>query len=386
MRALAWNGENITAVKSGNDVFDKKTLAGLKGKRVGVITNHSSLDTRWQWLPERLKSDGINIEKFFSPEHGPYGVAKEGEELDSYFDEALETNIVSLYGQRREMTPDDVSDLDVIIYDMQDAGVRFYTLVSTLKSAVDACASAGRILTVLDRPDPLNGLTVRGPLLDEGLKSFVGIDTIPLQYGMTPGELAMYWSRGRDCLKVVGMKGWKRKMWYDETGLPFTAPSPNLPDMQSMMLYPGLAVLEGLNVSVGRGTTRPFRLVGAPWLDGHKLLEAVTGTAGIMARFARFMPQYGKFKGEVCDGVECCVTDRKKADPVLLGLKMLHHLSGLEGTVWTRNGNRLWAEAITGVTGIDRMVAKNEPERLIASWARDATGFRKRTEKFLIYD
>ncbi len=379
-------GGMMSVTLSGNDVFEGRAVTQLRGKSVGVITNHSGLDSRWMWLPEKLKAAGVKVEKLFSPEHGPYGVAKEGEELHSYFDEALETQVVSLYGQRREMNAGDISDLDFLLYDMQDAGVRFYTYVSTLKSAVDACVSAGRILTVLDRPDPLNGSKVRGPMLDDGLKSFVGIDAIPLQYGMTPGELASYWAHGKDSVNVVRMRKWKRKMWYDETGLPFAAPSPNLPDMQSVMLYPGLAVLEGINVSVGRGTTRPFRLIGAPWLDGHRLVDEVRTVPGIVARFARFIPMHGKFSDEICEGAEISAMDRERADPVLLGVKILHHLSGLEGTVWTRNGKRLWAEAITGVTGIDRMVARNEPERMLASWNRDAAAFRKRTARFLIYD
>ncbi len=371
---------------SGNDSFGERKIGGLRGKRVGVVTNHTGLDSRWTWLPEKLRSSGVKIEKLFSPEHGPYGVAKEGEELDSYFDEALQTHVVSLYGQRREMETDDVSDLDFLLYDMQDAGVRFYTYISTLRSAVKACASAGRVLTVLDRPDPLGGATVRGPVLDEKLKSFVGTDTIPLQYGMTPGELATYWAGGTDTVSVIRMKGWGRKMWYDATGLPFAAPSPNLPDMQSVMLYPGLALLEGVNVSVGRGTALPFRLVGAPWLDGHQLLEAVGTADGILARFARFIPGFGRFSGEVCEGAEFHVTDRSAADPVLLGLKILCHLSTLEGTVWARNGKRLWAESITGVEGIDRKVAEGKPEGMIGSWNRDAAAFRRRTGKFLIYD
>jgi uncharacterized protein YbbC (DUF1343 family) len=360
-------------------------MAKLRGKKVGLVTNHSGLDSRWKWLPEKLRSAGVKIEKIFSPEHGPYGVAKEGEKLDSYFDERLQTHVVSLYGDRREMNADDISDIDFLIYDIQDAGVRFYTYVSTLKGVVDACASAGRTLTLLDRPDPITGKTVRGPVLDEGLKSFVGIDSIPLQYGMTPGELAMYWVRGKDIVNVIEMKGWSRRLWYDETGLPATAPSPNLPDMQSLMLYPGLAVLEGLNISVGRGTTRPFRLIGAPWIDGHKLLESVSDAAGILSRYARFKPSYGKFSGEVCEGVEFCVIDRSAKDPIRLGLRIMHHLTTLDGTVWTRNGNTLWAEYITGVRGIDKMVAKNNPEQLMKSWDRDAALFRRRVDRFLIY-
>ena len=360
-------------------------MAKLSGKKVGLVTNHSGLDSRWKWLPEKLRSAGVKVEKIFSPEHGPYGVAKEGEKLDSYFDERLETHVVSLYGDRREMNAADISDIDFLIYDIQDAGVRFYTYVSTLKGVVDACASAGRTLTLLDRPDPVTGKTVRGPVLDEGLKSFVGIDSIPLQYGMTPGELAMYWARGKDIVNVIEMKGWNRRLWYDETGLPVTAPSPNLPDMQSLMLYPGLAVLEGLNVSVGRGTTRPFRLIGAPWIDGHKLLESVSDASGILSRYARFIPSYGKFSGEVCEGVEFSVIGRSAADPIRLGLTVLHHLTTLDGTVWTRNGNTLWAEYITGVRGIDKMVERNNPEQLMKSWDRDAALFRRRVDKFLIY-
>lgn len=323
--------QNTKQVLTGLDAEERKAFRIFRGKRVAVVTNHTSLDRKWRWLPHLLKKHGAGLAKIFSPEHGPYGVAKEGEEVTGYFDRQLGCDVVSLYGARKTLLQDDIYDIDAVIYDIQDAGVRFYTYISTLNSTVRACHLASRQLIVLDRPDPLNGDTVRGPVLDEELLSFVGVDAIPLQYGMTPGELANYWSGDRDFVQVVTMKNWKRRMWLDDTQLPFAAPSPNLPDIQSLLLYPGLAVLEGLNVSVGRGTTRPFRLIGAPWLDGNDLLSSVEGVRGFMARYTRFRPWYSKFQNEVCEGVEIIVTDREKADPLQLSLKILSHLSGLEG-------------------------------------------------------
>ena len=371
--------------QSGNDILDLKGIEKYRGRKIALVTNHSSLNSKWEWLPERLAAHGIQPSLVFSPEHGLFGAAREGEEVGSYFDSRLGAEVVSLYGDRRDMHAEDLADVDVVIYDMQDAGVRFYTLISTLRSTIDACAAGGRELVVLDRPNPLTGNTVRGPVLDPDLTSFVGIDTIPLQYSMTPGELALYWSAGSDNVRIVEMKGWKRAKWYDQTGLPFVAPSPNLPDFQSMLLYPGLAVLEGINVSVGRGTTRPFRLIGAPWLDGHSMLDAVGRVRGILARYARFVPWYGKFKGEVCEGVEFAVADRSTANPVLLAMKILLHLSALEGIQWTGSNGRLWAENITGVKGIDRKISDGSPGKLIAEWDRDAKKFMKKAEKFLLY-
>ena len=375
----------MTATRSGNDVFGDARIGKLKGKNIALVTNHSSLSSSWEWLPERLAAAGVCPKIIFSPEHGLFGSAKEGEAVDSHFDQHIGAEVRSLYGERREMDAEELVDIDTVIYDMQDAGVRFYTLISTLRSTLNACMKAGRRLLVLDRPDPLNGKTVRGPVLDESLTSFVGVDSIPLQYGMTPGELANYWSAGKDAVEVVLMRNWRRSMWYDDTALSFVAPSPNLPDLQSMMLYPGVAVLEGLNVSVGRGTTRPFKLVGAPWLDGRSLLDAVSQTDGFLARYARFRPGYGKYANEVCEGIELFVADREKANPVLLALKVLSHLSSLEGTEWTARGNRLWAEYITGVRHIDSRVSKENPEDLVRDWDRAALRFRKGAGISLMY-
>lgn len=376
---------NTKQVLTGLDAEERNGFSVLRGKRVAVVTNHTSLDRKWGWLPRLLKKYGVGLAKIFSPEHGPYGVAKEGEEVTGYFDRQLGCDVVSLYGERKTLLPDDIDDVDAVVYDIQDAGVRFYTYISTLNSTVKACRLASRQLIVLDRPDPLNGNTVRGPVLDEELLSFVGIDAIPLQYGMTPGELANYWSGGMDFLEVVRMKNWSRGMWLDDTQLPFAAPSPNLPDIQSLLLYPGLAVFEGLNVSVGRGTTRPFRLIGAPWLDGYDLLSSVEGVRGFIARYTRFRPWYSKFENEVCEGVEIMVTDREKADPIRLSLRMLSYLSGQEGVEWTQNGRHLWAEYITGVKGIDRIAREGDAQNWVAKWNRDARAFRKRISKCLLY-
>lgn len=375
----------MTATMSGNDVFDSRHIRKLRNTNLALVTNHSSLNSRWDWLPERFTAGGAAPKIIFSPEHGLFGTASEGEDVESHFDRRLGSEVRSLYGPRREMETEDLEDIDLVIYDMQDAGVRFYTLISTLRSTIRACMRAGRSLLVLDRPDPLNGKTVRGPMLEDGLASFVGVDSIPLQYGMTPGELALYWSGADRGVEVVKMRNWSRRLWYDETGLGFVAPSPNLPDMQSVMLYPGLAVLEGLNVSLGRGTTRPFRLVGAPWIDGHLLLDAVSRTEGFLTRYARFRPGYGKYAGEVCEGVEMFVAEREKANPLLLSLKILSHLSACDETEWIASGNRLWAEYITGVRHIDRKVSKYEAKELISEWDSGALAFRKSMTGFLFY-
>jgi uncharacterized protein YbbC (DUF1343 family) len=375
----------MTNVLTGLDVAERNGFAALKNKKTGLVTNHTSLNRKWEWLPDMLKKKGRAPVRIFSPEHGLYGVAREGEEVEGYYDSVLGCQIVSLYGRKRKLMKEDISDLDAVVYDMQDAGVRFYTYISTLKGAVNACVEEDRELYVLDRPDPLTGRTVRGPLIEESLLSFVGTDVLPLQYGMTPGELAAFWAKGRDNVKIVKMKNWKRRMWFDETGLPNTGPSPNLPVIDSMLLYPGIAILEGVNVSIGRGTTRPFRLVGAPWIDGHALLRSVAGFRGIRARYVRFRPYYSKYEGEVCEGVELLITDRNAADPVKLAIHILRFLSQLDETVWTENGSRLWAEYITGVPQIDRIIEKENPDALIERWNRDAKLFRRKAGRYLIY-
>lgn len=369
-------------VRLGSENFE---FSSLKEKRVGLVTNHSSIDSDWEWLPEKMKRLGVNLRRVFSPEHGLYGAAKEGEEVESYFDQRLDTEVVSLFGKRREFESSDFDGIDTMFFDIQDVGSRFYTYISTLKTLVDACLTYGTELVVLDRPNPINGLTIRGPMLQNELKSFVGCDSIPMQYGMTIGELATYWSRGKDFIKVKRMTGWSRSQYLDETGLPSILPSPNLPSMNSLLLYPGMCLFEGTNVSLGRGTTLPFQVLGAPWIDSQELQRSLRNQEGIRTRKLSFIPHYSKHAGEICEGIEIHIIDRQTADPVLTALNAMKSILKTGKMRWEGNGKHLWIEYLTGISHADREIEAREPADLVENWNRGAMSFRETSSRYLLY-
>lgn len=374
------NGNAV--VRLGSENFD---FSSLKGKSVGLVTNHSSIDSAWEWLPEKMKRLGVNLKRIFSPEHGLYGAAKEGEEVESFFDQRLNTEVVSLFGKRREFVSSDFDDIDTLFFDIQDAGTRFYTYISTLKSLVDACMTHGKALVVLDRPAPINGLTVRGPMLQNDLRSFVGCDSIPMQFGMTIGELATYWSREKDFLTVERMTGWSRSRYLDQTGLPPILPSPNLPSMNSLLLYPGMCLFEGTNVTLGRGTTMPFQVLGAPWIDSDELQRSLSDQKGIKTRKLRFIPHYSKHSGEICDGVEIHVVDRQTADPVLTALTAMKSILKTGKMRWEGNDKHLWIEYLTGIMHADKEIEAGEPADIVENWNMGVDSFREASSRHLLY-
>lgn len=338
------SGPAFQAVKPGVEVFLEKHLDLVRGKKVGLVTNPSGVDGRLVSTIELLcKNPGVRLVALYGPEHGVRGNAQAGEYVPFYFDEKYSVPVFSLYGQSVKPAPGMlkdidaymrsfdtvvegkvpegimVKDVDALLYDIQDVGTRVYTYVATMGYALQACAENGIEFIVLDRPNPINGVDMEGPILEYPRhSSFVGLYPIPERHGMTLGELAGLFNdrflEKKAKLTVIRAEGWTRGQWFDETSLPWVIPSPNMPTLQTATVYPGQVFLEGTNVSEGRGTTRPFETFGAPWIDGFELARKLNdlGLAGVTFREAWFTPTFSKFQGMLCGGAQIHVTDRNR--------------------------------------------------------------------------
>jgi uncharacterized protein YbbC (DUF1343 family) len=317
------------SVRLGLDVLLEQQTALIAGKRVGLIASASSTDAALISSVERLhQHPAVRLRALFGPEHGLRGDAQAGQHVTAATDPLTGLPVYSLYGDTKKPTPAMLDGLDALLFDLQDGGVRFYTYLSTLVYTMQAAAESNLPLLVLDRPAFLNGLTVEGPTLDPAYTSFVGICPVPLRYGLTAGEIARLLNEVLDIgcdLTVVPLYGWRRGMWFDDTGLPFVPPSPNLPTLAALTAYPGTCLVEGTTLSEGRGTTRPFEYIGAPWVDAPALAQALNALELPGARFrpVYFVPTFSKHQGEMCAGVHLYVTDRSRFRPVETALHLL---------------------------------------------------------------
>jgi uncharacterized protein YbbC (DUF1343 family)/CubicO group peptidase (beta-lactamase class C family) len=317
-------------VMSGIDVLEAGQFDALKGLRIGLITNHTGLDAEGRRTLDLLyKAHGVTLSALFSPEHGFSGAADES--VASTHDQVTGLPVYSLYGEVRRPTKSMLAGLDALVFDIQDAGVRFYTYISTMGYAMEAAAQKGIPFYVLDRPNPLTASLVQGPVMDRELKSFTGYFPLPVRHGMTVGELAQLFNAeykiGAD-LHVIRMQGYERPLWFDETGLAWVNPSPNLRSLTQAILYPGVAMLEGANVSVGRGTDAPFEVFGAPWVNGGKLAGYLNsrGIRGVRFFPADFTPERDIYKKKICHGVRIVVQDRQTLNAPALGIEIISAL------------------------------------------------------------
>lgn len=316
------------SIATGLDVLLQEARPALTRQRVGLVTNASSVTRELRPNVDALRAAGVNLVALFGPEHGFSASAPDAAPVASARDARTGLPIYSLYGDTRQPTRAMLADVDVLLFDLQDVGVRFYTYTATLALTLAACAENHIPLIVLDRPNPINGLTLEGALLDPALQSFVGHGRLPMRYGMTLGELARFYNAELNIgaeLQVIALRGWQRAMWYDDTGLHWTAPSPGIPHFATTLVYPGMCLIEGTNLSEGRGTGLPFEIVGAPWLDGHALAEELNAQNidGARLRPLAFTPTASKHAHQVCYGVQVHVTDRAALRPVTLGLRVL---------------------------------------------------------------
>ncbi len=322
-------------VRSGLEVLLDDPRAALGGARVALVCNHTAVDRRLKHAIDLLLARGVELVRLFGPEHGVRATAHDMETVGEQRDPVTGLPTVSLYGtDAASLRPDPASlaDVDLVLFDIQDIGARYYTYQATLGYVMEVAGPLGKRVVVLDRPNPIDGVTVEGNLVHPGFESFVGAYPIAVRHGMTVGELGRYFVRhcGVRCeLDVVRCEGWRREDWFDQTGLPWVYPSPNMPTLDTATVYPGMCLLEATNLSEGRGTTRPFHLVGAPWLDPQAFVAelercgARVGLEGVAFRPAAFVPGFQKFARQGCTGAEIHVTDRDRLHSLLLGMVVL---------------------------------------------------------------
>ncbi len=374
-----------TTVRTGADrLFEEPYRSWIVGKRVGLITNQTGVDSTLTLVVDRLDSEeGVSLVAIFGPEHGFLGGAQAGDKIFS------EGRVFSLYGDTRGPTPEMLQGVDVLIYDIQDAGSRFYTFISTLTECMKAAALGGIPLIVLDRPAPLNGLDLSGPVLEPGYESFVGIHTIPNRYAMTPAEIASMINEessiGAD-LRVVPLEGWTRDRWFDETGLQWIAPSPNMPTLSTATVYPGFCLFEGTNLSEGRGTTRPFQLIGAPWLESRELADRLNarGLPGVRFRTQNFKPVFSKFENENIEGIQVHVLDRDQFQPVETALSVIEEIRDLHPAEFEFRDAGF--DRLAGNSWIREEIAKKTPvAEIVGRWSPGLDDFERRRRPFLIY-
>lgn len=369
--------EKKAKVAPGIEVLmNKKGM--LKGKKAGLITNPTGVDSRLNSSIDLLHQDpDIELTALFGPEHGVRGDAQAGDKVESYIDEKTGLPVYSLYGDTRKPTPEMLKNIDVLLFDIHDVGTRFYTYIYTMAYAMEAAKENDIPFIVLDRPNPQGGIKVEGPVLDPNYSSFVGRYPIPLIHGMTAGELAKLFNQefniGAD-LTVVKMKGWKRRMSFEDTGLPFVLPSPNMPTVDTSAVYPGTGLIEGTNISEGRGTTKPFELIGAPFIKSTDLAEKLNSLklSGVRFRAASFTPTFSKHQNKLCHGVELYVTNRSAFQPVKTGISIIKTIHDLYPEDFqflsSNNFNRLigngWVKTmIEEGASVEEIVKKYEAEQ-----------------------
>ena len=381
------------SVKPGADVLVEKRLDLVRGKRVGLVTNHTGRLISGEFVTDALLLRKVSVTALFGPEHGIRGGAEAGEKVIDSIDRKSGIPVYSLYGKISKPTPGMLQNVDVLVYDIQDVGARFYTYLSTMTLAMEAAAEKGIPFVVLDRPDPLGGILVDGPVLADSLRSFVGMHQIPVVYGLTCGELASMingegWLKGRvkADLIVVPMEGWHRSMRWNDTGLLWLAPSPNIPRFETALVYPATCFLEGTNLSEGRGTNNPFCLFGAPFVDSVKLTDELTSLKLPGVRFSPsvFTPSSSKFEGRECRGTTIKLTDPASYRPLLLGLNLFQELLKLYPTEMTFR--MAWFNKLMGHADVISRLRRGEsPGSILASWQPEIDQFRASSKKYWLY-
>jgi uncharacterized protein YbbC (DUF1343 family)/CubicO group peptidase (beta-lactamase class C family) len=382
------------SVKNGIDVLEAHGFDVLRAsegkKRVGLVTNQTGVDADGRRTIDVLaEAQGVALTAIFSPEHGVTGVL-DTTDVGNSKDAVTGIPVYSVYGASdaaRHPSEDVMRQLDAVVFDIQDAGVSFYTYETTLGYFLESAAKAGIELIVLDRPNPITGAFVQGPISDQGRESFTNYWTVPIRHGMTLGEMAKMFNEARNIhakLTVVPMEGWQRGDWFDSTGLAWVNPSPNLRSVTEAALYPGVALIEGTNVSVGRGTDTPFEVVGAPWVKSRELATFLNGRGIAGVRFVpvKFMPSTSIYSGQKCEGVNAIVTERNGFDSPELGIELAYALRKLYPSDFK-------IERIVGLlpnqATYDALLAGQDPRRIAQEWQDDLTKFQQTRKKYLIY-
>jgi uncharacterized protein YbbC (DUF1343 family) len=387
-----------SAVRLGVDVLlDSRRL---RGARTGVVANHASIDGRYRHVVDRVaKADGVTLAAIFGPQHGFRSDVQDNMiETAHAQDASRRVPVYSLYSETREPTAAMLAGLDVLVIDLQDIGARIYTYIYTMANCLRACKRHGVHVIVCDRPNPIGGEDVEGALLRSGFESFVGQFPIPMRHGMTIGELARLFNEEfaiGASLEVVKMEGWSRRSYWDATGLPWVMPSPNIPTLDSAIVYPGTVLFEGTMLSEGRGTTRPFELVGAPWIDAERFTDAMNalGLPGIICRPAVFEPTFQKHAKQPCGGCQVHVLDRAAFRPVLTGVALidLFRRSNPAKYAWRQppyeyEHDKMPFDILAGSDDLRRQIESETPlAEMAESWRDDERAFEKLRQPYLLY-
>ncbi len=375
-------------VKTGLDILVHEQANLLANRRVGLISMPAAVLPDLTLSLDALRRPGIHVTALFGPEHGFGGAALDGAHVGNATDPRTGLPIYSLYGAINEPSAEMLANVDVLVFDMQDVGVRFYTYLSTLFHVLCGAGKADKPVFVLDRPNPITGSRVEGGPIAPGFESFVGIVDIPMRHGMTLGELARYinveYGLNAD-LRVIKMDGWQREMWFDETALPWVPTSPAMPHLSTAILYPGMCLLEGTNLSLGRGTALPFEVCGAPWLDGYALAKALNELQlpGVRFRETVFTPSISNHAGSECRGVQVHVTDRDSLRPVEMALHLIAIARCFSGDSW------MWNPHFERLAGDGRLHSALEAgtgvAEILATWEESISEFVHQREKYLMY-
>jgi uncharacterized protein YbbC (DUF1343 family) len=385
-RAASKHSGHVSRVQTGLDVLESQKFAPLRGKRVGLITNHTGLDSQGRNIVDVLAhAPGVQLIALFSPEHGLAG--RNDERIASSKDPGTGLPVYSLYGETRRPTDEMLKGIDTLVFDVQDAGVRFYTYTATMAYCMEEAAKHNIAFFVLDRPNPLGGEVVEGPMLDADKTSFVAYYPLPVRYGLTIGELAQFFNAenhvGAD-LHVISMRNWHRNYFFESTGIKWIPPSPNLRTIKGSILYPGIEILQSAGVSVGRGTQTPFEEFGAPWLNGDEVAAALNARNLPGVRFSGqpFIPIAGLYSGQRCGGVAVRVTDRFKVRSMRMGLEIAAILQKLYPKQFD---SAKLLELVGNSDTIQQLQAGVIPEKIVANWSTALTAFDQIRRKYFLY-
>ena len=375
-------------VLTGIDVLQRDGFSQLAGSSVGLITNHTGVAADGQSSIQLLhNADNVNLSRIFSPEHSLSGLL-DVEAIENSRETRTGIPVVSLYGDVRRPSAAMLAGIDTLVFDIQDIGTRFYTYISTMGHAMTAAADHGVRFVVLDRPNPINGIDVAGPVLDDGLQSFVGFHTIAVRHGMTVGEIALLLKAELELdldLRIIKMSGWHREQFFDDTGLTWINPSPNMRSLKAAILYPGIGLLETTNLSVGRGTDTPFEHIGAPWLDGALLAENLTelNLPGVSFDAVTFTPDASKFSGQECSGIRFTITDRKVFEPLTTGIAIAAQLRLDYPDTWDVDA---YLRLLGSAAALEALKSGQMPDEIIDVYTPGLEAFLDRRAEFLLYD
>jgi uncharacterized protein YbbC (DUF1343 family) len=388
-------------MKLGLETLLESHVHLFDGARIGLIVNPASINSSFDHAADLFhKHERINLTALFGPQHGIRGETQDDMiEWQTFRDKRTGLPAYSLYGETRKPTPAMLADVDVLVFDVQDVGTRVYTFVYTMALAMEAARECGKRFIVLDRPNPINGIDIEGNIHEPEFRSFVGMYPIPMRHAMTAGELAQMFNSefGINCdLEVIKMEGWRRAMWFEDTGLPWVLPSPNIPTVDTTVVYPGSVMIEGTTLSEGRGTTKPFEIIGAPYIEPQALIErlAEDHLPGAIFRPMHFEPTFHKFKGELCGGIQIHVTDRQAFKPVITGVAITNAIRNLYPNEFSWKQppyeyvhDKLPFDVINGTASLREMIEAGAATREIEeSWRAGLDQFASRRRSYLLYD